>query len=226
MVLQPLWFVGPCACGVHAEDRADSDKDGFLTKDEVLQLSESLLFIFRNETGDHYLATVSRLLQNTFEYAESLSQEGEVTHTSDMFGSPTVSTSVAHTSSENPNAPYVSLATFRMVVLADELLESFFETGRSSLQTSCCIFRANCLPADLTKSWELEEQIDETQLRTGFLGGLLNVIATDENKVRFLMLKLYNLRRQTSLQDRMNKLADAVGQRLEIQSERIIFSWQ
>lgn len=39
----------------------DKDKDGWLTKDEMLQLSESLLFIFRNEHGDHYLAAVSRV---------------------------------------------------------------------------------------------------------------------------------------------------------------------
>jgi hypothetical protein len=39
----------------------DHDKDGYLTKDEVLQLSESLLFIFRHEPGDQYLAAVSRV---------------------------------------------------------------------------------------------------------------------------------------------------------------------
>jgi hypothetical protein len=39
----------------------DNDKDGYLTKDEVLQLSESLLFIFRHEPGDQYLAAVSRV---------------------------------------------------------------------------------------------------------------------------------------------------------------------
>lgn len=105
------------------------DKDGFLTKDQVLQLSEALLFIFRNEMGDQYLATVSRLLQNTFEYAENLAQNGETVHTTDLFGDPTTTTSFRHSDSDNPNAPYVSLATFRMVVLADELLESFFESG-------------------------------------------------------------------------------------------------
>ena len=39
----------------------DKEKDGYLTKDEFLQLSESLLFIFRNEVGDQYLAAVSRV---------------------------------------------------------------------------------------------------------------------------------------------------------------------
>lgn len=119
----------------------DTNKDGFLTKDEVLSLSEALLFIFRNELGDQYLATVSRLLQNTFEYAENLASTGEVQHMTDMFGSPTTSTSITHTSSDNPDAPYLSLATFRMVVLADELLESFFESGQQPFRPvvfPCC----------------------------------------------------------------------------------------
>ena len=30
----------------------DANSDGYLSKDEVLQLSESLLYIFRNEPGD------------------------------------------------------------------------------------------------------------------------------------------------------------------------------
>lgn len=163
----------------------DSDKDGFLTKDEVLSLSEALLFIFRNEMGDQYLATVSRLLQNTFEYAENLANSGEVTHMSDMFGSPTTSTSRTHTSSDQPNAPYLSLATFRMVVLADELLESFFETGELSCTKDAhtATVKANPKVLDLTASWQLVTQVDETPARGGFLGGLYNVLATDENKV-------------------------------------------
>jgi hypothetical protein len=68
-----------------------------------------------------------------------------------------------------------------MVVLADELLESFFDT-------------------DLTESWKLEMQVVETPLRTGFLGGIINALVTDENK------------------ERLNRLADAVGRQLEIQS--------
>lgn len=54
-----------------------------------------------------------------------------------------------------------------MVVLADELLEAFFES-------------------DLTKSWKLEAPVIETPIKSGFLGGLFQAIATDENKVRSL----------------------------------------
>ena len=48
----------------------DNDKDGHLTKDEVLQLSESLLFIFRSEIGDQYLAAVSRVLARPNKFAK------------------------------------------------------------------------------------------------------------------------------------------------------------
>lgn len=155
----------------------DNDKDGHLTKDEVLQLSESLLFIFRSEIGDQYLAAVSRvrqcraqvhnqsnfplqLLQNTFEYADSLAQDQDkeangATHTRQRSGS----------LAENPRRPYLALPTFRMVVLADELLESFFET-------------------DLTASWKLETLVEETPVKSSFFGRLTSALVTDENKVR------------------------------------------
>ena len=64
-----------------------------------------------------------------------------------------------------PNQPYLSLATFRMVVLADEILESFFET-------------------DLSASFRLEP-VPLMELppanNGGFLGGLWSNIATDNN---------------------------------------------
>lgn len=68
----------------------DKDKDGYITKDEVLTLSESLLvryvlvmnmqkcllnfsqFIFRYEVGDAYLGAVSRFMTNAFEYGDAL----------------------------------------------------------------------------------------------------------------------------------------------------------
>lgn len=67
----------------------DKNKDGFLSKDEVLTLCESLLvsagslerpfwfscvpqFIFRFEIGDAYLGAVSRFMSNAFEYGDAL----------------------------------------------------------------------------------------------------------------------------------------------------------
>jgi len=63
-----------------------------------------------------------------------------------------------------PNQPYLSLATFRMVVLADEVLESFFET-------------------DLSASFRLEPVplMELPPANNGFLGGLWSNIATDNN---------------------------------------------
>jgi TBC1 domain family member 8/9 len=37
-----------------------------LTKDEVLRLSESLLFMFRNENSDGHLGAVSQLITSSF----------------------------------------------------------------------------------------------------------------------------------------------------------------
>ncbi|KAN0065061.1 hypothetical protein ACQY0O_001556 [Thecaphora frezii] len=47
---------------LHSEGRPS------LTKDEVLRLSESLLFFFRNETNDGYLGAVSQLIAQAFEH--------------------------------------------------------------------------------------------------------------------------------------------------------------
>jgi hypothetical protein len=62
------------------------------------------------------------------------------------------------------NQPYLSLATFRMVLLADEILESFFET-------------------DLSASFRLEHVplMELPPANNGFLGGLWSNIASDNN---------------------------------------------
>lgn len=81
----------------------DKDKDGYLTKDEVIQLSESLLvsttailpivvadfchqFIFRNEPGDAYLASVSKFILNAFDFADAVSPEPEPEKVADLLG--------------------------------------------------------------------------------------------------------------------------------------------
>ncbi|KAI0731124.1 TBC-domain-containing protein [Earliella scabrosa] len=131
----------------------DKNKDGYLTKDEVLTLSESLLFIFRHEIGDAYLGAVSRFMSNAFEYGDALLPRAEG----------------ADPESEAPpiesNQPYINLATFRMVVLADEILESFFETDFSAT------FRLEPVPL-----------MDIPNSNSGLLGGLWQNIATDDNR--------------------------------------------
>ncbi|KDQ19109.1 hypothetical protein BOTBODRAFT_484142 [Botryobasidium botryosum FD-172 SS1] len=125
----------------------DKDKDGSITKDEVLQLSESLLFIFRYEIGDGYLASVGRFLTNAFEFGDALLPHGDDEKVPEVA----------------PNQPYLTLATFRMVVLADEVLESFFET-------------------DFSASFKLEPIPDDQPATGGFLGDLISNIVTEDSK--------------------------------------------
>ncbi|KAI7943664.1 hypothetical protein MJO28_011192 [Puccinia striiformis f. sp. tritici] len=193
----------------------DGDKDGYLTKDEVLQLSESLLFIFRNEPGDHYLAAVSKLMQNSFEYADAMQKESlnrkeadskggaattETDTTQQEGAGPAVTVPTGEVKpASNPDA-YLGLSTFRMCVLADELLESFFET-------------------DFTQSWRLSDDLSNstsrpnssTHLSKGsnvlndlvpgadeFFSGLKSRFLTEDNKNAFY------------------KFADEVGKKLDI----------
>lgn len=94
----------------------DNDKDGYLTKDGLLSLSESLLvsdtlsavnqcsqklsvqFIFRYEVGDAYLGAVSRFMTNAFEYGDALvpRADGEKEDSIPQVGN---------------NQPYLNLAT-------------------------------------------------------------------------------------------------------------------
>lgn len=80
-------------------DLHDTDKDGYLNRDELLEFSESLLWIFRDKP-DEYLNAVSTFLRNAFEYSET---------------------------KEDSQDKFLSMASLRMLVLADELLENFFD---------------------------------------------------------------------------------------------------
>jgi len=139
----------------------EKNKDGFLSKDEVLTLSESFLFIFRYEIGDAYLGAVSRFMTNAFEYGDALlpdHKNGDEKADDESLLPPQVGS----------NTPYLHLATFRMVVLADEVLESFFET-------------------DLSASFRLESiaDMDLPPSSSGLLGDLWSNIATADNKKIF-----------------------------------------
>ncbi|WRT64714.1 uncharacterized protein IL334_001648 [Kwoniella shivajii] len=160
----------------------DKDKDGYLTKDEVIQLSESLLFIFRNEPGDIYLAAVSKFILNAYDFGDATAPEGSVDEKVPINGDKETASGARERSNSSAgphNLPYLNLATFRMVVLADELLENFFAS-------------------DLTASFQLEQTGDEDyhqahQRSEGLLGGLMNLVVTNENK------------------NRLNRLADGFG---------------
>jgi hypothetical protein len=49
----------------------DIDKDKYLNKDEMVQFSETLLWIFRNTQDENHLNAVSTFLHNAFEYSET-----------------------------------------------------------------------------------------------------------------------------------------------------------
>ncbi|KIM88226.1 hypothetical protein PILCRDRAFT_95565 [Piloderma croceum F 1598] len=138
----------------------DKNKDGFLSKDEVLTLSETFLFIFRYEIGDAYLGAVSRFMTNAFEYGDALLPDHEKSEEK-----PDGESTKPQAGS---NTPYLNLATFRMVVLADEVLESFFET-------------------DLSASFRLESvpDMDLPPSSSGLLGDIWSNIATADNKKIF-----------------------------------------
>jgi len=142
----------------------DKNKDGYLTKDEVLTLSESFLFIFRFEIGDAYLGAVSRFMANAFEYGDALLPQ---TPNSSESNASDVDTPTSP--QLESNQPYLNLATFRMVVLAEEVLESFFGTYLSES------FKLHPPDAELSPA------------NTGFLGDIWSSIASDNNK------KIFNL---------------------------------
>ncbi|KAJ8094980.1 hypothetical protein PM082_010197 [Marasmius tenuissimus] len=139
----------------------DKNKDGHLTKDEVLTVSETFLFIFRFEIGDAYLGAVSRFMSNAFEYGDALLPPSTETGPDGELLSPPPLPS---------NQPYLNLATFRMVVLADEVLESFFET-------------------DLSASFRLDPvtELELPATNSGLLGDIWSQIASDSNKKMFNM---------------------------------------
>ena len=92
-------------------------------------------------------------MSNAFEYGDALLPRPEGADEENS-PSPQIET----------NQPYLSLATFRMVLLADEILESFFET-------------------DLSASFRLEPVplMELPPANNGFLGGLWSNIASDNN---------------------------------------------
>jgi len=172
----------------------DNNKDGYCTKDEVLKISEALLFIFRNEPGDQYLAAVSRLMQNAFEFADNQQAEASQGTPSEPENLLDEAASEADkptgsrrsTITERPaTLPFLSLASFRMVVLADELLEAFFSE-------------------DLANCWHLEPLTEDLPPpkpsgATGRFANFVGSFMTDENK------------------DYLSKLADDIGKKLDIQ---------
>ncbi|KAG0219122.1 hypothetical protein BGX33_004692 [Mortierella sp. NVP41] len=137
-------------------DMHDLDKDGTLNRDEILGMSESLLFIYRYDDGDIYLPAISNFIRNAFEFAEKVEpvkkeefvvededeeDDAKETKEGDSKADETSAeaSSAPSTPKSNGTTPQpqeepeiqMSLPSFRMVVLADETLERFFDSGFS-----------------------------------------------------------------------------------------------
>ena len=106
----------------------DRDGDGKLDKDEVLQMSESLLFITQNFVGsstevgaDTYLSAISGFIHHAFEYAEGHQDK-------DLISGMDVPDNIAANAALNPTKRlYITLPTLRMIILANETLERLFD---------------------------------------------------------------------------------------------------
>ncbi|KAJ3214732.1 hypothetical protein HDU67_001323 [Dinochytrium kinnereticum] len=94
-------------------DLHDSDKDGLLNKEELIQFSESLLFLLRKEDGDKYLNSVSNILQRAFELAKLHARADSELLLDD------------NTLKEQMK---IAVSTFRELILGDEFLVEYFDT--------------------------------------------------------------------------------------------------
>ncbi|CAG8533205.1 11288_t:CDS:2 [Paraglomus occultum] len=97
----------------------DVDRDENLSKEEVLQMGESLLFICREREDDGHLGSVSNFIRRSFEYADVKSKGPE-------FNSSPQSPAALPSPTSAPDF-FLSLPEFRMLVLADEYFERFLD---------------------------------------------------------------------------------------------------
>ncbi|KAF9436510.1 hypothetical protein BGZ76_003728 [Entomortierella beljakovae] len=129
-------------------DMHDLNKDGTLSREEILGMSESLLFIFRYDDGDTYLGAISNFIRNAFEFAETVDASKKESSGSEVEEEESIADLVDLSDGDeskkskeiDENNPQVSdkieepeiqmsLPSFRMVILADETLERFFDHG-------------------------------------------------------------------------------------------------
>ncbi|KAJ3052498.1 hypothetical protein HK097_006137, partial [Rhizophlyctis rosea] len=94
----------------------DGDGDGNLSREEIIQLSESLLFLLRREEGDRHLGSVSGLLNRAF----MLKMQQDIRE-----GKP------ATVGANGTDDFVISKGTFRELMLGDDYLVEFFDKGFS-----------------------------------------------------------------------------------------------
>ncbi|KAF0513918.1 TBC-domain-containing protein [Gigaspora margarita] len=149
-------------------DLHDGDQDGYLLKEEMLQLSESLLFIFRFRQDDGHLSSVSNFIKNAFEYSDPSTESKALQE---------VVESVIDAKRKSPEdgERQMSFPSFRMVILADGYLENFFDN-------------------DFSSTFQLVEPVEERQKGLG--REIFNVLMSDGMKLANRFGKRLNSRRK------------------------------
>ena len=100
----------------------DSNHDGLLENDEIIQLSEALLYLLRHDqSSDQYLQSMSTFLNRCYEFCD-LIHKSETAPAS-------VFDQVQPKQPEKQVSRRLSLGAFRAVILADEYLEKYFDKG-------------------------------------------------------------------------------------------------
>ncbi|CAG8672834.1 4282_t:CDS:10 [Cetraspora pellucida] len=143
----------------------DSDKDGYLSKEEILQMSESFLFIFRFRKDDESLGSVSNFTKIAFK--SSIYSSSEKSLDSNHSDAPFT---------EDDDDTILSLPLFREVILSDEYLVDFFDTGFAA-------------------TFQLVEPVEERQKGLG--REIFNSLMSDGMKFASLFGKRSNDRRKS-----------------------------
>lgn len=101
----------------------DDDGDGRVDREGILRITEALLFVTRRDPSpdDAVLGAVSGFTRMCFEYADP--------DRPPLSPPPATPREKANLALDPENPLHITLPTFRMVVLADEALERFFERG-------------------------------------------------------------------------------------------------
>eukprot|EP00834_Sanchytrium_tribonematis_P006898 NODE_556_length_6108_cov_1.468464.p1 type:complete len:673 gc:universal NODE_556_length_6108_cov_1.468464:2373-355(-) len=134
----------------------DDDNDKYLDKEQLFQLSESFLFVFRNLKGEQHLDAISRFLRTAYDFAQA---ESEFT------ASKSTSPTTAIKETENFR---ISFNALRGVVLADERLEAFFDKNITVLMVLTPP-SSNKLPFSATTNPALKPKIQPGKLQDSFL---------------------------------------------------------
>lgn len=98
----------------------DQSGSGRLRMDDLLRVTETLLWLTRRDADDRTLRAMSAFIHNCVEYAEKDDSE--------------VLIDVPEQDGISNEHMFITLGTFRMVVLADQALEEFFTTFPMTIQ--------------------------------------------------------------------------------------------